>query len=98
MDAPFSAAGIVESLEALIGSGDFDGAEELLFHAMEKAPKLEAFFHFQFSRLYVKWNKLTSAQNHVLRAIDLSHEDELFKIQLVSELKSIKARQAEQCP
>jgi hypothetical protein len=100
VDAAFSVAGIIEEFEALVSGGDFEGAEELLAQSMGASPQLEAFFHFQYGRLYSRWNKLTSALNHLLKAAELSklRGDELFTIQVVSELKSVKEKQAAQKP
>jgi len=100
VDAQIPVAGLIEEFEALLDSGDFEGAEELLAQAMGASPQLEAFFHFQYGRLYSKWNKLTSAQNHLLKAAELAklRGDELFTIQVVSELKSVKSKQAGQRP
>ena len=100
MDAAFPITGLIEEFESLIAEGDFEGAEELLAQSMGQAPQLEAFFHFQYGRLYSKWNKLTSAQNHLLKAAELAklRGDELFTIQVVSELKVVKDKQAAQKP
>ena len=100
MDAAFAITGLIEEFESLIEEGDFEGAEELLAQSLDRAPQLEAFFHFQYGRLYSRWNKLTSAVNHLNRAAELSKSrgDELFTIQVVMELKSVKDRQAAQRP
>jgi len=100
VDATFTVTGVVEEFEGLVEGGDFEGAEELLAQAIGASPQLEAFFHFQYGRLYSKWNKLTSAQNHLQKAAELAklRGDELFMIQVVSELKSVKDRQAAQKP
>ncbi len=100
MDAALTVTGIVEEFEALVERGDFEGAEELLAQSIGLAPQFEALFHYQYGRLYSRWNKLTSAQNHLLKAVELAklRGDELFTIQAVSELKSVKDRQASQKP
>ena len=100
MDVAFSATRVIEELESLLTGGDFEGGEELLAQAMAQAPKLEAFFHFQYGRLYARWNKLTSAANHLTQAIELSQlrGDELFTLQVLSELKSVRDRQVLQSP
>ncbi|HMN68249.1 MAG TPA: hypothetical protein PKC28_06885 [Bdellovibrionales bacterium] len=80
--------------------GDLSGGEELLHRAIGERPDLAAFFHFQFGRLYARWNKLTSATNHLNLAAELAHSkgDELFTIQVVNELSEVRRRQAEQRP
>lgn len=100
MDAALSITGIIEEFESLVSGGDFEGAEELLAQSIGGAPQFEAFFHFQYGRLYSRWNKLTSAQNHLNRAIELAklRGDELFALQAVSELKIVKEKQAAQMP
>lgn len=109
MDASFPVAGLIEEFEALLETCDFEGAEELLAGALSGpgiesgagiSVGLEAFYHFQYGRLYSRWNKLTSAVNHLQRAAELakSRGDELFVIQVVSELKAVKARQVGQRP
>lgn len=100
MDASFTLEGLIEEFESLVASGDFEGAEELLARSLSVRPQLEAFFHFQYGRLYSRWNKLTSAQHHLLKAVELSKikGDELFTIQVVSELKSVKEKQIAQRP
>ena len=100
MDASFTLEGLVEEFESLVDTGDFEGAEELLTQALGARPKLEAFFHYQYGRLYSRWNKLSSAQNHLHKAVELAKltGDDLFAIQVVSELKAVKERQASQRP
>ena len=100
MDAAFAITGVIEAFESLTANGDFEGAEELLSQSLSTSPQFAAFFHFQYGRLYSKWNKLTSAQNHLLLAAELakSRGDELFAIQVVSELKAVREKQAGQKP
>lgn len=109
MDASLPVTGLIEEFEALLESADFEGAEELLAGALSGpgiesgagvSRGLEAFYHFQYGRLYSRWNKLTSAIHHLQLAAELAHVrgDELFVIQVVSELKAAKARQLGQRP
>lgn len=106
MDAEIPASGlssvqsIIEVFEAHLESGDFQGAEEILAAAIGGGSRLEAFYHFQFGRLYGRWNKLTSAINHLSKSAELAKSagDELFLIQVSTELKSAKDRQASQRP
>ena len=100
MDAAFTIEGLVEEFESLVDAGDFEGAEELLARSLSARPQLEAFFHFQYGRLYARWNKLTSAQNHLHKAAELARlkGDDLFAIQVVSELKAVKEKQGSQRP
>lgn len=100
MDAEISVEALIGEFEAHLDTGDFEGAEELLAVAIGARPALEAFFHFQFGRLYSKWNKLTSAVNHLNKAAELAKNrgDDLFVIQVVSELKAVKQKQLGQRP
>lgn len=103
MDVEIPASGlssIIEDFERHLESGDFEGAEEILAAAIGGQPRLEAFYHFQFGRLYSRWNKLTSAINHLIKSAELAKTagDEIFLIQVSVELKSAKDRQASQKP
>ena len=100
MDAEIAVTGLIEDFEAHLESGDFEGAEEILAGALSGQPRLEAFYHYQFGRLYGRWNKLTSAINHLTRSAELAklNGDEIFLIQVSAELKSAKDRQAQQRP
>ncbi len=100
MDAQISVAGLAEDFESLLESGDFEGAEETLAAAISGQPQFEAFFQYQYGRLYSRWNKLTSATHHLLRAVELAQMkgDQLFVIQVMTELKSVKSRQISQAP
>jgi len=88
---------MMEEIAALTESGDFSGAEELLTASLAHFPKHEPFLHFQFGRLYVRWNKLTSALNHLGRAAELSR-DEILLLQVVEEVRVAKGKQALQTP
>jgi hypothetical protein len=91
----------MEELNGLLEAHDFEGAEELLAGGIGAAPeRLQAFFHYQFGRVYSRWNKLTSAVNHLTKAAELAHlqGDELFLIQVTDELRSAKAKQTSQKP
>lgn len=101
MDAAFSASGLIEELNGLVDVGDFEGAEEVLAAALASAPeRYESFFHYQFGRVYAKWNKMTSAVNHLSRAAELAHAagDEIFLLQVSEELRSVRAIQDLQKP
>lgn len=106
MDVEIPASGlsnvqsVIEEFEAHLESEDFEGAEEILAAAIGGSSRLEAFYHFQFGRLYGRWNKLTSAINHLVKSAELakSSGDEIFLIQVSAELKSAKDRQAGQKP
>lgn len=100
MDAPLDVAGLADLVNVLVTEGDFEGAEAVLSHGLESMDKHSAFVHFQFGQLYCKWNKLTSATNHLLKAAELAkiRGDEIFVIQVVSELKRVREAQASQRP
>lgn len=101
MDASFSPSGLIEELNGLIDDGDFEGAEEVLTSALASAPaRYESFFHYQLGRIYSKWNKMTSAVNHLSRAAELAHSsgDEIFLLQVSEELRSARAKQDLQKP
>ena len=101
MDVAFSATGLMEELNGLLESQDFEGAEELLSQGIGAAPeRLQGFFHYQYGRVYTRWNKLTSAVNHLTKAAELAHAagDELFLIQVADDLRSAKNKQAAQMP
>lgn len=100
MDAALDVAGLADLVNVLLAEGDFEGAEAVLYQGLETMESYSAFVHFQFGQLYYKWNKLTSATNHLLRAAELAkiRGDEIFVIQVVSELKRVREAQASQCP
>jgi hypothetical protein len=90
----------MEELQALSAGGDFEGAETLLTQNLGRSARLDPFLHMQFGLLYSRWNKLTSAVNHLRRAADLAFEagDELLNLQILQELKMVRVAQAEQQP
>lgn len=100
MDAALDVAGLADLVSALVTEGDFEGAEAVLSKGLEGMAKHEAFVHFQFGQLYYKWNKMTSATNHLIKAAELAklRGDEIFVIQVVSELKRVREAQASQRP
>ena len=100
MDAQITPSGLIEDFEAHLQSGDFEGAEEILAAAIGGQPRLEAFYHYQYGRLYGRWNKLTSAINHLIKSAELAKlaDDEIFLIQVSAELKAAKDKQASQKP
>jgi hypothetical protein len=100
VDAQITTAGLIEDFEAHLESGDFEGAEEILAASMGTQPRLEAFCHYQYGRLYGRWNKLSSAIHHLAKSAELAKlaGDEIFLIQVSTELKSAKDRQAGQKP
>jgi hypothetical protein len=101
VDAQITAAGLIEDFEAHLESGDFEGAEEILAATIiGSQPRLEAFCHYQYGRLYGRWNKLSSAIHHLAKSAELAKlaGDEIFLIQVSVELKAAKDRQAGQKP
>jgi hypothetical protein len=100
MDAPLTLAGLNEEFNVLIENHDFEGGEELLSFAMGTMPKHQAFFHFQLGRMYVRWNKMSSALAHLGKAAELAQKnaDEILALQIVEELRSARKIQSEQQP
>jgi tetratricopeptide (TPR) repeat protein len=101
LDAPLTLTGLIEELNTLLEGDDYEGGEELLAQAFGQLPaKHEAFLHFQFGKVYVRWNKLSSALEHFGKAAELSKisGDEMLMIQAVEELRQAKKLQAEQAP
>ena len=99
MDAALDAAELAAALGALLEEKDFDGAEVLLTNALFAAPATSrAFLHVQFARLYRDWNKLTSAIDHLHRAIEIEGLDPFLKLQILEDLKQTRARQGLQRP
>ena len=93
-------AQLIEEYQALVEAKDFEGAEAVLSVGLEQTPQYEAFLHFQFGLLYSAWNKLTSAINHLNRAIEIldPEMDATLWIQVTGELKSARRHQADQQP
>ena len=101
MDASLTLTGLIEELNILLEDKDYEGGEELLSQAFGLLPsKHEAFLHFQFGKMYVRWNKMSSALVHLGKAAELSKlsGDETLMIQAVGELRQAKKLQAEQAP
>jgi hypothetical protein len=101
MDVTLPIAGLITEFNELLETGDFEGAEEILASALSgPAPQFAQFIHFQYGRLYVKWNKLTSAIHHLTKAAELAHaaSDPLLLIQITEELKTAKKAQGKQRP
>ena len=97
MDAAFTLTRLMDELAALSEGGDFAGAEELLSSSLSLFPQHEPFLHLQLGRLYIRWNKLTSALNHLGRAAELSR-DEILIAQVVEEVRVARTRQTGQTP
>lgn len=98
MDAAFTLARLSEELAQLLEDEDFAGAEEFLSSHLGAHPQWAAFIHFQLGRLYRRWNKLTSAMNHLHHAMDAAFKNELFLVQVLEELNSVRREQKEQRP
>ena len=101
MDASFTLTGLIEEFNRLLEDSDFEGAEAVLTATLGGAPeRYAAFFHYQFGRLYVRWDKLSSAIAHLDQAAELAHasEDEVFLIQVMDELRLARGRQQNQKP
>lgn len=79
---------------------DFEGAEEILAQLLELASGIEGKIHFEFGRLYIRWNKLTSAIQHLRLAAEKANDqkDFLLLAQINAELGSAKDRQKTQKP
>jgi hypothetical protein len=100
MDAPLTLAGLNEELTTLLEERDYEGGEELLSFAMGAMPKHQAFLHYQFGKMYVRWNKMSSALVHLGKAAELAKQkdDEVLAVQIVEELRAARKVQAEQAP
>lgn len=100
MDAALPIEGLIQEFSALVEAEDFEGAEELMAQALGSQPNYEPFLHYQLGRMYIQWNKMSSAVNHLGKAAELAQAraDALFLLQVVEELRLARKRQAEQCP
>jgi hypothetical protein len=98
MDAPLTLEGLDELVNFLITDGDYEGAEEILYSALGTMPENEKHIHFHFGKIYAKWNKLSSAMNHLGKALELSAGDEQFITQVEREIKRVKVLQLGQKP
>lgn len=100
MDASLAASRLVEDLNVLLAEKDFEGAEEFLSSALNGPAPQKLIAHYQLGRIYIEWNKLSSAITHLEAAVDLAHEtnERLFLIQIVSELDRAKNFQRRQRP
>ena len=100
MDATIALKGVVEEFNSLIGAGDFEGAEELVASVLGRDVKADCYLHFQLGRMYVQWNKLTSAINHLNKSAEMAKGsgEELLVLQIVEELKLAKKNQLQQLP
>ena len=100
MDVALTLKRLNEDLSSLIEGGDFEGAEEFLSASLGNHPEYHAFIHFQFGRLYHRWNKLSSAIHHLHHAVDLTiaQGNELYLVSILDELNAVKRRQSDQRP
>jgi hypothetical protein len=103
VDASLSLAGLTETLSGLLEAEDYEGAEELLLRQLSQPslnPQFETFLHFQMGRLYGRWNKLSSAIQHLALAAEQARQraDEILLYQVLEEFKLAKHRQLEQRP
>ena len=100
MDAAFALEGIITEFGELLEAHDFEGAEELISAALSSTPDYQALLHYQMGRLYRRWNKLTSALNHLGLAAELAHaaNEKIFLIQVMDELRACRDAQARQRP
>jgi hypothetical protein len=100
MDAPLTLAGLIEEFNDLVENKDYEGGEELLSFAMGTLPKHQAFLNFQMGKMYVRWNKMSSALAHLGKAAELAKQsdDEVLAVQIVEELRFARRVQSEQQP
>jgi tetratricopeptide (TPR) repeat protein len=91
---------LFEEYATLYEESDYEGAEEILAQLLSLSPVLEARIHYEYGRLYVRWNKLSSALKHFAVAAEKAHQrkDLLLLAQINVETKFAKDRQAEQKP
>lgn len=100
MDASLTLEGLIAELDPLLESEDFEGAEALLLTGLGYHPGREYFLHYQLGRVYVRWNKMSSALAHLMTAAELAFvaDEDVFLIQIRDEIRHAKKRQAEQAP
>lgn len=100
MDVEISVEGLISPFNELLEAGDFEGAEAHLSAGLALFPELHALVHFQFGRLYLKWNKLSSAVSHLGTAAELAHSSkDLVLLSIIQiELKSARQNQLGQKP
>ena len=93
MDVEISIEGLITPFNELLESGDFEGAEAHLASSLGQYPSLQALIHFQFGRLYVRWNKLSSAMSHLGTAAELAHAANDHVLLSIVQLEFKSARQ-----
>lgn len=85
------------------GGVDWTGAEEILGAALgrKNLKAYRALLHYEFGRLYQRWNKLSSAVSHYERALDelvRPRSERQFRLIILQELRSAREAQASQQP
>lgn len=100
MDAAFPVEGLIQEFGQLLDARDYEGAEELMVAALATPSQFEALLHYQLGRLYRRWNKMTSALNHLTRAAELAQAggERIFLIQIMDEYRAAKDAQTRQTP
>lgn len=100
MDVEIPFEGLMLALSDLVEAGDFEGAEDHLNSCLAEASQYEALLHLEFGRLYLRWNKMSSAIAHLNRAAEAAYTrgERAVLLQVRMELKSAKLAQAEQKP
>lgn len=103
MDAALNAQGLIEAFDDTVSAGDLAGAEELLASALGQAQfkAYRALIHFQFGRLYRRWNKLSSALSHLDLALDHlagKRGDRQFYLLVLQERRAARDAQIIQTP
>jgi uncharacterized protein HemY len=98
LDAALTLTRLSEDLALLLEEGDFSGAEELLSATLGQHPEWGGFIHFHLGRVYRKWNKLSSAVQHLNYAVDAAVDNELFLVQVLDELNQARRDQNLQRP
>lgn len=98
MDATLTLTRLSEDLAVLLEDGDFEGAEEMLSASLSLHPEWGGFIHFQLGRVYRRWNKLSSAVQHLNYAVDAAVGNEMFLVQVLDELNQARRDQKLQRP
>jgi predicted negative regulator of RcsB-dependent stress response len=100
VDVEITVEGIVSPFNDLLEAGDFEGAEAHLSASLGLHPYLHALLHFQFGRLYIRWNKLSSAVSHLGTAAEAAHASNDFILLSIiqTELKLARQNQLGQKP
>jgi hypothetical protein len=94
VDVAIASARLETLVAEFLARSDFEGAENLLLDSLSSEPA--EVVHLQLGRLYLRWNKLTSAVNHFHHA--LATADEPLVREILRDLDRARALRSEQRP